>query len=85
MTTCYAAAHSNDPTTFIALDQVLATIKHNLAGPANLAVLFCTRNHSAALERIAPIICEQLGTENLIGLGHLGRAIIAWHCRASLP
>jgi small ligand-binding sensory domain FIST len=67
MTSQFASARSNDPATFVAVDQVLSAVKQQLDGPAHVAVIFTTAQHAAALARIAPEICQQLGTENIIG------------------
>ena len=67
MPLAFASALSTNPNSLTALDEVVALALEQLQGTPTLALLFVSANHIAAAEKIAPRLCEQLGTENVIG------------------
>lgn len=67
MPLAFASALSTNPNSLAALDEVVALALEQLQGTPTLALLFVSANHIAAAEKIAPRLCEQLGTENVIG------------------
>jgi small ligand-binding sensory domain FIST len=67
MPLAFASALSTNPDSLAALDEVVALALAQLQGETTLAVLFVSANHIAAAEQIASKLCEELGTENVIG------------------
>lgn len=53
--------------TLEAAEEACQKVLEQLAGPANLAALFVSSDHAAELHKVAPLICDRLGTECLIG------------------
>jgi small ligand-binding sensory domain FIST len=58
-----------------ALAAVCEEIRLQLAGQADLAVVFVSLHHADQLEKIAAAVCEVAGTENLLGC--TGESIVA--------
>lgn len=63
----FASALSTNPNSLAALDEVVALATEQLNGSPSLALLFVSANHVGAAEQLAPKLCEQLGTECVIG------------------
>lgn len=51
----------------IAASTALARVEESLAGPASLACLFITPHYRGDLRVISSLVCDRLGTDNLIG------------------
>lgn len=67
MSLAFASALSTNPNSLAALDEVMALVQEQLTAEPTLALLFVSANHTNAAEQLAPRLCEQLGTENVIG------------------
>src|SRR5688572_5534734 len=58
---------STEEDTNDALAQVCDEIRLQLAGEANLALVFLSPHHAGQIERIASTVCETARTENVLG------------------
>ncbi|MEO8498448.1 MAG: FIST N-terminal domain-containing protein [Planctomycetota bacterium] len=67
MSLAFASALSTNPSALAALDEVIALVQEQLNGKPTLALLFVSANHIAAADKLAPRLCERLGTECVIG------------------
>lgn len=67
MALAFASALSTNPNSLAALDEVVALVQEQLGATPSLALLFVSANHVEAANRLAPRLCEQLGTESVIG------------------
>jgi small ligand-binding sensory domain FIST len=63
----FASALSTEPDTISAATQVCAVVRERLQAAPDLAMLFVSARHTAAAEKLAPLVCDALGTENVIG------------------
>ncbi|MCA9120339.1 MAG: FIST C-terminal domain-containing protein [Planctomycetaceae bacterium] len=67
MPLAFASALSTNPNSLAALDEVVALAKQQLQGEATVALLFVSADHLGAADKLAPRLCEQLGTDAVIG------------------
>ncbi|MBC8354914.1 MAG: FIST C-terminal domain-containing protein [Planctomycetes bacterium] len=67
MSPAFASALSTNPNSLTALDEVIALVQEQLGDDPTFVVLFVSVNHIVAAAKLAPRICEQLGTECVIG------------------
>ena len=67
MPLAFASALSTNPNSLAAVDEVVALAREQLSAKPTLAILFVSANHIDAADQIAPRLCEQLGTECVIG------------------
>lgn len=63
----FAAALSTEPDPRAAAAQVCQNVRERLGATPDLAILFVSAKHTAAADALAPLVCDALGTENLIG------------------
>lgn len=71
----FASAASGRREATEAVTEAATLVREQLAGSADLALLFVSPHHAAAAEALAPLACDLLGTENLLGC--TGEAIVA--------
>jgi small ligand-binding sensory domain FIST len=71
----FTTAFSTTEDTASALEQVCAEIRVQLAGAADLVMVFVSPHHADHAEKIAAAICEAARTENLLGC--TGESIVA--------
>lgn len=67
MSLAFASALSTNPNSSGALDEVVALVREQLSSTPTLALLFVSANHIAAADQLASRLCEQLGTECVLG------------------
>jgi small ligand-binding sensory domain FIST len=70
----FTVALSTSEDTADALEQVCAEIRLQLAGSANLAIVFISPHHAGEAEKIAAAICDATRTETILGC--TGEAIV---------
>ncbi|WP_145087795.1 FIST signal transduction protein [Anatilimnocola aggregata] len=63
----FASALSTDPDPLAAALQVCRLAKEQLRATPDLAVLFVSAQHAPQADALAMLVCEALGTENVIG------------------
>ena len=74
MRCAFAAALSTARDTDAAVDEVSTAAIKALGGSVDLAFVFVSHHHATAFEELADRICDQLGSENLLGC--TGEAIV---------
>ncbi len=68
----FAAAISVRPQFQAAVDQVVTEIRDQLAGNANLAVVFVSHDYADAWDRLSEQLADRLGTDNVLGCSGVG-------------
>jgi small ligand-binding sensory domain FIST len=63
----FASALSTEPDPRAAATQVCQVVRERLGAAPDLVVMFVSAKHTAAADTLAPLVCDALGTENLIG------------------
>jgi small ligand-binding sensory domain FIST len=63
----FASALSTEPDPIAAATQVCQLVRERLQATPDLVVMFVSSRHLAAADALAPLVCDALGTENLIG------------------
>src|SRR5688500_18130754 len=71
----FTTAFSTAEDTAEAVEQVCAEIRLQLAGSADLALVFISPHHADHVEKIAAALCDAARTENLLGC--TGESIVA--------
>jgi small ligand-binding sensory domain FIST len=63
----FASALSTEPDPLAAATQACQLVRERLGATPDLAILFVSAKHTSAADALAPLVCDALGTENLIG------------------